>query len=251
MLHYSPRNWLVVPWPFPLCGLPDPLPRREQEERTPACREQPIVVYPDTYDWARFLPEVMVGMEDADPDIAANYTRQAAIEFARSTHVLQRDLVLDLERGENEYHLTSFPGERIAGVLNVRLDEQDCGCSGALEGRTELGFSWRFDNARNTVTFDGQPQHGRLQMRLWAVPTEDACAYDVFLYDNFRAAITIGARRFYALANHFRDRALIASLPPETAWDRAILAALRQAHQVPSARKAAVSSTWASSRRRF
>lgn len=246
VLRYSPRNSLVVDWPFDTCGLPDPIPVAEDEASEPYCEPKPIVIRPDTYDWARFLPEVMVGIEDPDPDIAANYVRQAAIEFARDGHVLQRELVLDFEEDEDTYPVPSFPGERVAGILSVRLDDSidECTCSG-LRGRTVLGFSWEFDPVRNEVKFFGQPCKGRVYLRLWAAPTEDACEYDVALYDNHRAAITVGARRAYVLAAHFRDRMLVATLPSFAEWNMVIMAALRQAHRVPTARKQAVSATWA------
>lgn len=251
VLRYSPRNSLVVDWPFDTCGLPDPLPPQEDDDREPVCHPKPIVIRPDTYDWARFLPEVMVGIENPDPDIAANYVRQAAIEFARDAHVLQRELVLDFEHGEDTYPIPSYPGERIAGVLSVRVGDSidECACTG-LHGRTALGFSWEFDPARNELRFINQPNRGRVILRLWAVPTEDACEYDVALYDNHRAAITIGARRAYVLAAHFRDRLLVATLPSFAEWNMAILAALRQAHRTPSAHRQAVSGTWVGGRGR-
>ena len=59
----------------------------------------PIQEAIDTYDWERFLPEIMVGIDDADDEIAANYAREAAIEFAKRARVLQREVVVRLEPG--------------------------------------------------------------------------------------------------------------------------------------------------------
>lgn len=237
-LRYSPRNWLAIHWPFDTCSLPEPMcPVEPDESSGPACKPKPVIFYPDTYDWARFLPEVMVGVEEPDQDIAANYVRQAAIEFARDAHVLQRELVVDLEPGLDEYELPPFPHERIAGTLSLSLDDRHDDCRCGLSGRSNLGFSWVFDTSRHVLRFFDQPKYGRVTIRVYAVPTEDACAYDKFLYDNFRADITVGARRYYVLANHFRDRALVSTLPPQERWNFVILAALRQAHRVPTARK--------------
>lgn len=238
-LRYSPRNWLVVDWPFSTCSLPEPLACKEAETTSPPCKPKPIITYPDTYDWAKFLPEVMIGVEDPNPDIAANYTRQAAIEFARDAHVLQRELVIDLEPGINNYPLPAYPDERIAGVLRIDFNDryEDCNSRCGMSAQSDLGFFWTVDTAVSELRLEGQPRLGRLTIRVWAVPTEDACSYDRFLYDNFRAEITIGARRYYVIANHFRDRALVAVLPPQDRWNYAILSALRQAHRQPSARR--------------
>lgn len=239
-LVYSPVNWLIIDWRFDHCGLPQPKPCAEpDEEKAPECKALPVVEYPETYDWARFLPEVMVGVEEPDADIAANYVRQAAIEFARDARVLQRDLVIDLEAGVNQYMLHPFPDERIEGILEVELDgKSDCHCSSGLRGGSRyLGFDWEFDTSRNVLHLNGQPRTGRLTIRVWAVPTEDACTYDRFLYDNFRADIALGARRYYVMANHFRDRFLVGSLPPQERWNFAIITALKRARRVPEARK--------------
>lgn len=238
-LRYSPRNFLVVDFPFDTCSLPPPNPCPEPQDDIPAlCKPLPILVAPDTYDWSRFLPEVMVGIEDPDADIAANFVREAAIEFARDAHVLQRDLTIDLEPGEDIYPLFPIDGERIEGIIIMELDAQEiCSCTKGTSGETALGFLWRFDQARNLLELEGQPKRGRLNIRVWAVPTEDACVYDRFLYDNFRREITIGARRRYVMALHFRDRALVQTLPSFDAWTYAVLTALKRAHRTPTARK--------------
>lgn len=74
-------------------------------------------------------------------------------------------------------------------------------------------------------------------MLVWAAPTEDACEHDVFLYDAFRADITLGARLYYANAVHFRDRLLMASLPTKDSFDRAIVLAKTKAVARPAASK--------------
>lgn len=239
-LRYSPRNWLVVDWPYSTCSLPEPVHCEAPLPGASApCWPKPIVEQPETFDWARFLPEVMIGVEEPNPDIAANFVRQAAIEFARDAHVLQREVVIDLEPNVEVYPLPPIQGERIAGVLRIEYNDRTENCSSrcGLSSRSQLGFFWTVDTARSELRLEEQPRTGRLMIRVWAVPTEDACSYDRFLYDNFRADITIGARRYYVLANHFRDQELVRVLPPQDRWNYAILSALRQAHRQPSARK--------------
>lgn len=250
-LRYSPVNHLIVDWgdgnsAFPDCCLPQPracAPDPEPGEQP--CRALPVREAIDTYDWERWLPEVIVGIDDPDEEIAASYTRAAAIEFCRDGRVLQREVVVELEHGVDVYPVFPYEGERIEGVIALTVDGAPrCECRG-LQGRTPFGIDYRLDNRRNEIELLGGPRKGLLRLLVWAVPTEDACEHDVFLYDNFREDVTIGARRKYALAVHFRDRELIASLPAPNAWTYAILTAKKRATRTPTAtRRPAGSGMW-------
>ena len=237
-LRYSPFNWLIVPWSFngqrfSDCGLPKPAPCEEPAEDSPApCRALPIQEAIDTYDWARWLPEVIVGVEEPDEEIAANYVRQAAIEFSREGRVLQREIVVELQPGVSVYPVFPYEGEQIVGVIGMRTSNGGCGCSGT-SGVVD-GMNWLLDTARNELHVQGPLRNGLLTLLVFASPTEDACAHDVFLYDRFRADITMGARIAYATAVHFRDRALMASLPTAQEWERRKLAAKTKALRGPS-----------------
>jgi hypothetical protein len=243
-LRYSPVNSLIVSWGFngegfDLCGLPEHRACEEEEEEGPAfCRPLPIQEAIDTYDWARWLPEVIVGIEDPDEDIAANYVRQAAIEFAKGSRVLQREVVIELQRNVDTYPVFPYEGEQIIGAIAARIDNgvtQECstGCCG---GRVE-SVDWVLDVARNQITVNGDSRCGLLRVLVYSAPTEDACFHDRFLYDHFRADITIGARLTYANAVHFRDRALMASLPTAESFTRAIVLAKRKVMRTPSSHK--------------
>ena len=242
-LRYSPVNWLVVDWgfngrAFNDCGLPQPRPCDEPEEGTPAaCRPLPITEAIDTYDWERWLPEVIVGIEDPDEEIAANYVRQAAIEFCKGGRVLQREIIIDLQPHENTYPVFPYEGEQIIGVIAANLDDFGCcDCSGGLRG-SAFGIDYSLDVARNEVTVNGRCGTGRLRLLVWAAPTEDSCAHDRFLYERFRYDITAGARLMYATAVHFRDRPLMASLPTGDSWQRSIITAKRKAVSRPTANR--------------
>ena len=237
-LMYSPWNYLVVDWSFNggrfnTCGLPKALDCPEETEDSPApCRALPIQEAIDSYDWARWLPEVIIGIEEPDEEIAANYVRQAAIEFCKEGRVLQRQIIVELQPGVSTYPVFPYEGEHIVGVIGMRsANGNHCECSGTggRYGNTE----WQLDVARNElhVQYGGT---GLLALLVYAAPTEDACVHDVFLYDQFRADITIGARLAYANAMHFRDRALMMSLPTTDAWARAKLLAKTKALRGPS-----------------
>lgn len=253
-LRYSPVNWLVVDWSqsgqaFNDCGLPKPEPcTNPQHNCGSVCTASiPITEAIDTYDWARWLPEVIVGIEDPDEDIAANYVRQAAIEFAEKGRVLQREVIVELQPDVHTYPVFPYEGERIVGVIGISTVDECCGsstpscCGGWIDG-----MNWELDTARNELHVQG-PRTGILRILVWAAPTEDACAHDVFLYNNFRRQIAQGARNAYANAVHFRDRLLMASLQPSDTFQRDMVLAKTKAVMKPAGSKMAVGSLFGTS----
>lgn len=201
----------------------------------PCCDPLPIQEAIDTYDWERFLPEIMVGIEDADEEIAANYAREAAIDFAKRARVLQREVVVPLEKGICKYEVTPYDEEQIVGVVGVSIDGcKPTGCSSHCRVMMPNGIDFVFDAARNEIHLQGPSgssccHSGKtLRMLVWSAPTEDCCLYDRFLYDHYRKDITLLARRNYAKALHFRDRVLMQSLPNEAEYERAVLLAKRK-----------------------
>ena len=254
-LRYSPVNAMIVEWGFngqgfDLCGLPHLPECEEEDEEGPAfCRPLPIQEAIDTYDWARWLPEVIVGIEEPDEDIAANYVRQAAIEFTKGSRVLQREVVIELQRGVDTYPVFPYVGEIIIGAIAARIDSgtpwQCNNSGGGCCGGTVEDVAWRLDVARNEISVGGCSRCGLLRVLVYSAPSEDACVHDRFLYDYFRADITLGARLLYANAYHFRDRALMLSLPTSEAFTRAIVLAKRKVIRTPSSyQRVAGSGVW-------
>lgn len=261
-LRYSPLNHLIVDWQFNgqafnNCGLPDPLPCEEPPTPEPApCQPLPIAEAVDTYDWERWLPEVIVGIEDPDEEIAASYTRAAAIRFAREGRVLQRVVHIPLQPGECTYPIFPYPEERIHGVISVGYKGRSCACSNGCTGFLPDGVPFTFDLARNELHLEaGNHECCRreyiLEVLVWSAPTEDTCVHDVFLYEQFREPITMIARQTYANAVHFRDRLLMASLPTSRALETEILLARSKAMQKHShSRVPGGSGIWAARRPR-
>lgn len=243
-LRYSPRNWLIVDWSaqgraFGDCGLPKPIPCLTGGESCGAACLHPLPIAEaiDTFDWERWLPEVIVGIDDPDEEIAANYVRQAAIEFCKGARVLQREITVELQPGVNTYPVFPYEGEQIIGVIGVRAPSGPC-CTWSqgdnyLAGDS-FGTRWRLDVARNEITVPNCSSCGLMHLLVWSAPTEDACVQDVFLYERFRADITLGARRAYVMAVHFRDRALVNSLDPADLFQQKIVLAKNKALRLPS-----------------
>ena len=226
VLRYSPVNWLIIDWAFPVCGLPKPRPCEPTPETTaPACQGQPLVVLPDTYGWERWLPNVEEGLEEPDDDIAADRVRETAIDFATKSWVLQRELRIAVQKGVSRYPAIGYPDERIVGVIGAKANGHgSCGCTGR-SGEVE-GISFNLTN--NEIHVESR-EAGALDILVWAAPTEDACRHDALLYDNFRSAISNEARRRYARAHYYKDRALLNSLTPERDFELAAVNAKRRA----------------------
>lgn len=234
-LRYSPVNWLIVDWSFPACGLPQPAPCETTPTPTPATGcvgGVPIVIAPNTYDWARFLPNMQEGLEEPDDDICADRAREAAIDFARKSWVLQREVSFRIQKDETFYPVNPLPGERTVAVISVKQENSGCVPCGGFMGRTQFGVE--FDVRQNGIQITNAgclcANDGQLVTVLVAVvPTEDACTYDTFLYDHYRAVITAEARRRYVRAHYYKERMLLNAQTTEQAFEMAALIAKRNA----------------------
>lgn len=250
-LRYSPVNYLIVNWgfngkAFDNCGLPEPQPCEEPgDEGQPApCCPLPIAEAIDTMGWQPWLPEVIVGIEEPDEEIAASYVREAAIEFAKYTRVLQRQVLIPLQRGVCTYPVEPYDQEQIIGVIGAGMDDSPgCQCQSKCSGYLPDGIGYTLDVARNELHLEPaspgcfEPCNGQcriLRLLVWSAPTEDACDHDVFLYERFRRDITIGARFNYASQVHFRDAKLMRSLSALPSFEMAKARAKSKALSTPS-----------------
>lgn len=245
LMTYSPVNFLMVDWGlnqkrFNECGLPRPRPVCDtvSVSSRDCCVEVPIQPAIETYDWARWLPEIIVGIDDPSEDIAADYSRAAAISFAKTTRALQREIVIPLQKNVCTYPIVPIEFENIIGVIGAGLNDScRCRCDRGCHGHLPDGVGYVFDPARSEINIDtgywSVKSGDTLRLLVWAAPTESACEYDTFLYEFFRAEIVARARLDYVRNVHFRDRVLLQSLqgPAEIdiMWAKAKLRAM-QAH---------------------
>lgn len=216
-LRYSPVNGIIVDWgingePFAMCGMPT----RSCEAPPPvapatACDcAEPGVEPVDTYDWHRWVPEIIVGVPAANEDMAASYARRAAITFATEARVLRRQVAIALQPGVFRYPIEPFEDERAIGVSTIDSAQGRCSCDGS-DG-IYVG-AVRVDQARQEIVLDvtsaracgchtGRSGPKHLLATVWASPTEDSCRHDTFLYERYRDAITKGARAMFLAEAH-------------------------------------------------
>jgi hypothetical protein len=172
---------------------------------------------------------VSEGLEDPSDDIMADKAREVAIEFAVKSMTLQREIALRLQPGVTNYPLTALPGERIVGLISAKRDDGcGCPCSGMNSGVEGVAFHV----GQNEIVVDcalRASSCGELKLLVYSAPTEDACAFDVLLYDEFRAVISQEARRRYAKMHYYKDRYLMASLGDDKKFMHDMLNAKRRA----------------------
>lgn len=213
-LRYSPVNGMIVDWghdgvPFALCGLP-----RACEERHPVVKPEvpmcstPVVEPVDTYDWYRWVPEIIVGIAEASEDMAASYARRAAIEFATKTRCLERYVPVILEHGVERYPINPFEQERAKGVVSAESACGPCAHDGRISKTTSYDVGSPYVHASSQeIRFarlgkhcEGVHVHGHghklkhLLLKVWVAPSEDSCAHDALLWDEYRSEIARGAR---------------------------------------------------------
>ncbi len=202
---------MIVDWghdgvPFALCGLPHPV-----EECHPIVHHHhgdkhcatPVVEAIDTYDWYRWVPEIIVGLSDASEDMAASYARRAAIEFATKTRCLQRYVPLTLQPDSDRYPINPFDQERAKGVVSVDSAKGSC-CAGGPHHHhprsnanlLDVGGPFVHTSSQEIRFANHRRHHGlkHLLVKVWVAPSEDACAHDALLWDEYRSEITRGAR---------------------------------------------------------
>ena len=201
-LRYSPVNGMIVDWghggtPFALCGMPQPACEHPiATERTPECTPcgDPIIEAVDTYDWYRWVPEIIAGLPEASEDMAATYARRAAIEFCTKTRCLQRLVPVTLQDGVLRYPIEHFDEERAKGVVSVDSARGACAHSGCNRG-VDVGVPFIHASSQEIRFASAPPPHtGHLLVKIYVAPSEDSCAHDALLWDDYRAEITKGAR---------------------------------------------------------
>lgn len=237
-LQYSPVNGLIVKWgdgakSFSSCGLPKPLRQRPMQPASDedlCCVKQPAMQQIDLCDWGKWLPEVGVGINDFEEEIAASYVRQAAIEFCKGSRVLQRSVYIPVQEGVYQYPLVPLEHETVVGVMAVLDGQFKVRLNGDGGYHNLAVFRQGFDDVlldKDLVdsACRKHPRREMVELLVWTAPTEEACLHDRLLYDRHRQVISDAARGYYVAAYHYDNRALVASLTPMSVFRAHIKAA--------------------------
>lgn len=227
-LRYSPVNGMIIQWgmgamSFGACGLPKPRKSFQQtiEAEDICCSQDQIIQEINWCDWGKWLPEVGIGIQDFDEEVAAAFVRETAIEFATTTQVLQRSVFVRVEDGVYAYPLEPAENERIVGVLavldgNYRMHTGGTHKHGTTavmrHGTNEVILSPEL--VRSACTRGCKRNAPILELLVWATPTEEACLHDRILYDQYRKVITAAARTNYIAAMHYDNNALVRTVYP-------------------------------------
>lgn len=79
----------------------------------------------ETISISALLPKVQAAIEGIDQNLAAEYLMDAAIEFAKDSHVMRKTICIDVIPCVTSYSLNAEP-YRIFQILKVKHDQDDC-----------------------------------------------------------------------------------------------------------------------------
>jgi len=166
-----------------------------------------------------FLPEVVLSAPGVPVEIAKSYIRQAVIDMAEKTNMLQRRVRIDLQSGASNYLLEPPDCTRSIGISEIcniatqsrvrvlphepcALACSACGIPPLVGAYPDANWSWWWNNS---VAWFQQPNELRLtcaptcdvELGLWidliVAPKRDACEVDRVLYDRYAPTVHAGA----------------------------------------------------------
>lgn len=163
-----------------------------------------IIVNPyETVSLDGFLPELQLEIPELPDDILMNYVRNAAIEFAKRTGVIIRDIEIMLEPCVENYLMETLDCMVINKVLNVcrkghpvvRVPTGRCAkvnCGGGMV------MWWEEPNLAYFTPAPSVEEY--VTVTVSVIPSDDACEVDSILLSTYREDILHGARsRLYAI----------------------------------------------------
>lgn len=141
------------------------------------------------------LPDLLgaKGLVNVPPEIGVFQLRKALIEFCERSHVWQHTLSIDAQEGVSDYPIEVPAGARFIAVSEIevngcrmRADGRDfriaCACRGL---RVEDETLW--------VTSQNQDEEQAILVRVAVKPTQEACEFPEFLYQDWSDVIVDGA----------------------------------------------------------
>jgi hypothetical protein len=154
----------------------------------------------ETVPFSAFTPEVILATGDCPSEIAENYLRHAAIDFAERSQVLTRKFHVGFQACVPDYLIDPPACERIVSIQRVCFDG-DCADSAVVSHEPcrlpcACGSSAVWFEPPNIVNVTPAPRSdydGGLWLRFSVAPLRDACEIDRLFYERYHEAIVHGA----------------------------------------------------------
>lgn len=147
-----------------------------------------------------FLPEIMLEIPELPDDIAMHYVREAAIEFAARSHVLERTVTICTQDCVEDYILEPPDCTRLVSVQGI-CAEGGCGTVTRLSGPpcgVQCGGAYCWVEQPNIIHITGGA--ARYQVRISVTLKRDACDVPEMLYERYKPDIQAGAfGKLYAI----------------------------------------------------
>lgn len=149
----------------------------------------------DTVPWSAFVEGVSLYVMNAPATVIEHFVREAAIELARKTQILQRTMWVDLQECVRDYRLVAPDGYKIHLISDVSM-----GClrmhPAAYTTRHDLRHAQYFFDPPCGLAIGNSPDEDEkegLTIRASVIPTHDSCEVDAFLLDVHGDDIRAGA----------------------------------------------------------
>lgn len=146
-------------------------------------------------DWSVFLPYIAPYVKGAPDTLMGHMARLAAIEFARDTGVVSRDVIIDAQAGVADYPLQVGDCYTVTGIKSVCVN----GCPVKVVRDVNCNVSrlrgYRFVAPRDLYIYPApmEDADGCIVVTATVIPGQDSCTVDPILYHEFAELIGDGA----------------------------------------------------------
>lgn len=157
------------------------------------------MISPHLASYEELLPYIMPAVGDVPEAIAAHAAREALIELAQQTEETYLTLTLDLQRGVPYYRLPMPQGWALEAIAAVTAEDQPLVPEEQTRG---FGRGYSFLRERGVLVIEPPVRdvHRGLEVRVQALPGQDACVFPRELYDRHAELLSHGARmRLYRM----------------------------------------------------
>lgn len=149
----------------------------------------------DYRTWTDLLPYVIPYVRGVPEELAVHHIRLAAIEFCRRTDLLRRLNIFDVQEGVTDYFFEVDNCYVPVRVLNVCFDKHKYFPKSG-ESCCHVGCHTFWLDDPCSINISKPPQKdiaGGLEVTISIAPSQDACVFDEYLYQEWAEVIAHGA----------------------------------------------------------